>query len=441
MEFVTHERCDLDGIAGIVLLSEFLRDCRKEKVKIYFWDGDREKLKHIHSSGVSSRVIFVDVAPPKRYSSDLIFDHHNAVDEKEEITATYKVVRYLVKHSGLRLDNEKGKDNERGQRVKKIARWTQRADYEGVESETLANLIKRMHLTSSDQEVFDWAKTAILAFLKARKVTFELKDFQRSFNEFRRILKEYQEKDSQNDLFKKWLGRPARSFSDPMSLPRMFDFVWQVFGEKRAKEWLKQGLTGIQEDQKAFRDAEKDYERAEKVKIGTNYVIIAMSNNPSFQRYARMRGKQEFGKAPIVIQIGVGERTFQIFSNGQVPLYEVAGALRAEILKKQGFKIPFWRELKKPGILEGTTLYFRKAKSHFLGWGSLTHSTAPSWKRIFGTKEKLVSVILQVIDPEWWPEECKKRNRVSKEVCRACPVYHWHLKRCYEKRCFKKGRT
>jgi hypothetical protein len=50
----------------------------------------------------------------------------------------------------------------------------------------------------------------------------------------------------------------------------MFDFVVQVFGEKKAKKWLKQGLEGIQKDQKAFREAAKEYKRAEKIKVGKN---------------------------------------------------------------------------------------------------------------------------------------------------------------------------
>jgi hypothetical protein len=146
-----------------------------------------------------------------------------------------------------------------------------------------------------------------------------------------------------------------------------------------------------------------------------------------------MQAEEEFGQMPIVIQID--NNTFQVFSNGRVPLFEVIGAVRAEILKKRGLEVPVsWRELKKPGILEGTEpLYFRKGNSDFIAWGSLTHTGVESWHEVL-TKEKIVSVILRAIDLQWWPQECKEKTKISREDCKDCSVYHWHLKRCYQKR-------
>lgn len=429
MIIIGHELPDMDCLAAILELLQV----GEEKIagisgaEIWFWNRNEtefeEKMRQVPEEEL---VIFVDVHPPKSLDRKnvMVFDHHNTEDELKQITATQKVCEYLEL-----LGNE---------RIQRLVKWTQRSDYGGsIFPISLPNCIKKLHLVETEDEVMQWTAAALESFLSVSDegLKFDEASFGPALQRFKEIVREF----PGNNIFKEWQESKLATFSDPISIPRIFGFISEIQGEEIAEKWLRQGLAGIQKDQEDFQRAVEDYEdptKTTKIKIGDAFVIIGVSDSQAFARAARKRGEKELGTIALVTQIS--QDSFQLYANPQLQLDEVVGALRAEILTRRGLPVPRdWRELKSPGELPGTEpLYYRQAENDFIGWGSLTASGVESWKTVFQSSEEIRAIVFCAVDQKWLPACCPGHRCLGTE----CQVFQWKLKRCYEIQRNSRGR-
>ena len=422
----THRNIDFDGATGVEKLRRFgneeIQGINKAVVK--YWNGDNEAIQKImENKEKNEKIIFVDTCPAG-VASDVengiyVFDHHPHGDFPDE-TAASLVDKFLE------LNDSKNSE---------MTMWSKRADFKsGGDPMNVANLMKEMHLLFSDEEVLQWFSEMTEAHYQAE---IEQVDWQKGTEFFSNAIDEFlaqNEETPARTTLQRWNERTEKAVEDKMNVVNRTAVNLSVFGPEKTRNWLMSVFRAIDRGQRLFREAAKEFEEAKKMVLGNKVVIIATTTNSRFNRFCRSEmakrlmpramGKRE---EPIVVQFQ--NRGFQIFSNGSgYKLFDIVGALRAEILKARNGKVPSnWKILKQEGTLPGTEpLYYQAGTFEVVMWGSLT---APGVKSMDIARETVEQVVLTAVDQQFFPQECQEEC-----IREKCPLYKWQLVRCNWKR-------
>ncbi|MBZ9578476.1 hypothetical protein KJA14_01350 [Patescibacteria group bacterium] len=425
LDIVTHTWADADGYIGILKLKRQGADKIPgvENAKTVFWGGE---LDHFPKENV----VFVDIRPngvkadPK--NKVFVFDHHPHSEWLGETSSSL-----IDKFLGLSDDKNL-----------ELTQWADRGDFKtGGDSTNIANVSKHMHLCYSDEEILDWFGMTVEAHFGTPE-RLDPEDLQKGWSFFSTIvenlLAKHKAASKSKAIFERWLQRGEKTLEDRMGIAYRTAANLAFFGPKKTEEWLLMGLQSIEESQRTFWKAEKDFERAEKILVGNRVIVIGESSNPKFNQFCRSTiAKEKMPRPlnakedPIVVQFQSENRGFQIFPNrSRFKLHDIAGALRVEILRARREWIPpDWRELKKDGSLSGTEpLYYHKGDFEVIMWGSLT---TPAVRPMDISRELVRKIVLISADTGYFPDECKRSDECLQE---RCPFYPWRLGRCAWKR-------
>lgn len=451
LEIWSHGESDIDGLIAIVKL-------------VLFGPGLIPELKNakivFNANGVSKgNVIYVDICPSGVVADPekkiWIFDHHPH-DKWPGQTSSSLVDKFLgfplLEHLELIKWAFAVKDTADDEEVAKEIRdlydeldlknlestsWAFRGDFgSGGDPMNIANVIKRMHLLFKDEEVYQWFLMAVEAHFK-ETVT----DFQKGIEFFKRTLEKFlsENKGSPAEThLQQWLRRAEKAIEDKMNIIHRAAVNLTVYGPEKTEQWLTPVFKSFEEGQRLFNEAEQDFKRAEKISIGRWVVVIGETKNRFFGQYCRSNiAKSQMPRPlseredPVVVQFQPENKGFQIFPNRTgYKLFDIAGALRVEILKARRREIPpDVQVLKAGGLLAGSEpLYYQKGDFDVLMWGSLKHPDVPP---LDIPKELVVRIITIAIDQDYFPRDCQ----ISREcLMRRCPLYSWRLLRCARKR-------
>ena len=433
MKIFTHKHPDFDGLAAINVLRRFAQNKLPEieSAEIVYWDGNKNTVPQ-------ENVVFVDTCPEGIGTNSIkniyVFDHHpheshpwkpESKNPWERLhTATSKIVQFLE----LDLDDPK---------IAELVRWAYRADFNsGGDSMNVCNILREMHFTYSEQQVYQWVAVMVEAHFQSNEI-----DLQKGLEFFKEVLGEFLSKNvdsSAKAIFQRWLERAENSIEDNMNIVSVTAMSLEVFGPQKAKDWLMTGIKGIDGGQKLFQQARLDFEKAEKMMVGRRTLIIGESSNPKFGHFARSKIARDLmprsmGQkgTPIVVQIQGPDTGFQIYSNRKgYRVADVVGALRVEILKTRNKRIPTdWRTLKSGGTLSGTDpLYYHLAVYEIVMWGSLTISSV---RPVDISMETVKRAVIISLDPDYFPTECQQSEKCLNY---DCSLYPWQLARCGYKR-------
>jgi hypothetical protein len=424
----THRWVDFDGVLADLIFRRF----SKEKItETIYWGGELDPVP-------TEEVAFIDICPPGVVPNPekkiLVFDHHPhgqhpwKPESKEPWqklhTATSKVIEFL----SLNLEDPK---------IAELVRWAYRADFQsGGDPMNIANIVKEMHLLYSDEEVRQWVSAIVDAHFQTQEV-----DLQKGVEFFKFELEKFLSENlnlSARAVLQRWLERADKAIEDKMNIVHQTAVNFTVFDSEKTKTWLNKVFKGVEEDQRLFREAAKDFEKAEKFLVGRWVIVIATTTNPRFNRYCRsFEAKKQMPRPlgdkedPIVVQFWPENKGFQIFTNSSgYKLFDIAGSLRTEILRARKQKIPpDWQMLKAEGTLPNTEpLYYQKGDYEVLMWGSLT---APRMRQMDISSDIVKRIVSIAIDQNYWPKECQKTKECLKY---KCEFYPWYLWRCYKKR-------
>lgn len=419
----THRWVDLDGlIAAIGKLKRFGKEKIPgiENAEIVYWDGDPKAIP-------KENVVFVDICPQEVTSNPekkiYVFAHHPHSAFPGE-TASSLVDKFLG------LSDEKNLI---------LSGWAFRADFKtGGDPMNICNLTKEMHLLYTDNQVAEWFSMIIEAHFQTQT---EEVNFQKGIEFFKRELEKFLSENPDSPartILQRWSERAENAIEDKMNIIHRTAVNLATFGPEKTQEWLEKVFCTVHKGQELFREAAKDFEKAEKILVGKWVIVIATTTNPRFNRYCRSTEAKKLmprplneREDPIVIQFWPENKGFQVFTNKSgYKLFDIVGALRAEILKARGQRtLPDWQTLKSEGTLSGTEpLYYQQGDYEVIMWGSLT---APAVRPMDISSDIVKRVVSIAVDQNYWPQECQK----SKGCLRyKCELYSWMLWRCYKKR-------
>lgn len=437
MKICTHRWVDLDGLIAIEILKRFGKEKipEIETAEIVYWDGNLNTLPQ-------ESVVFVDICPkgvtPDPKKRIYVFDHHPHekhpwIPESKNLwerwhTSVTRVINFL----SLNLDDSKIVD---------LARWAYRSDFEnGGFSMSIANVIKEMHLLYSEEEVAGWFSAIIEDHFKTPE-KLETEKLQKGMEFFKNQLLKFlseNENSPAKAILQRWLAKTEKAIVDRATLVYQTVVSFSLQGPEKTENWLTKALRGTDEDQRLFQESGKDFGKADKISVGNRVIVIGTSKNPRFNRYcrsdiakAKMPRPLSNKEDPVVVQFQPQNTGFQIFTNGSgYRLFDVAKAIRVEILKARNQEIPpDWQTLHTEGTLPGTEpLYYQQGTYEVIMWGSLTN---PSVRSMDISPETVRRVVIIAVDQQHFPKECQQ----SKECLRQrCPLYPWMLWRCYKKR-------
>jgi len=435
LKVFTHTYLDWDGglATGLLKLFGEQRIPGTGSAEISYWRGELESVPQ-------QEVVFVDICPagvttdPEKKIFDFSHHPHKSHPWKTESknrweqwhTATSKVVEFL----GLDLNDQKIAD---------LVRQAYRADFNsGGDPMNIANVVKEMHLLFEDKEIQEIFLMMLRAHFKVKEI-----DFQKGIEFFKNTLEKFFLKNKDSPAEKRlqgWLQRSEKAATeDKMNIVYWGAIVLTAFGSQKTENWLTKILKGVEQGQRIFQGAKKDFELSEKILLGRRVVVIRITNNPRFNRYCRSSiAKQLMPRPlnaredPIVVQFQPGNKGFQIFTNRSgFKLSDIVAALRVEILRIRKKKVPpNWMVLKQEGRLEGTEpLYYQAGRYQVVMWGSLT---TPATRPMDIPREIVRRIVTISVDYQYFPDECKKTKECSRQ---ECLLYPWHMQRCYKKRC------
>lgn len=423
---MTHVWSDGDGYIGALKLKRFGTDKIPgvENAKFRTWGGESDPFP-------KENVIFIDICPDEINADPekkvFVFDHHPHSEWLSE-TSSSLIDKFLGLSDGKNLE---------------LVRWAFRADFNsGGDSINIANVIKEMHISYSEEEVFQWFAMAIDAHFGTPE-KLEPSDLQKGWDFFsetvQNFLVENEGSLKAKAILERWLQRGEKTLEDRMGIAYRTATNLAFFGHKKAKEWLLTALRAVEEGQRTFWRNEENFKKAEKILVSNRVIVIGKDiDNPKFNQFCRSTIAKErmprplsAKEDPIVVQFQPENRGFQIFPNrSRFRLRDIAGALRAEIFKSRRERIPLdWRELKKDGTLRGTKpLYYHQGDYEVIMWGS---RTTPAVRPMDISQELVRRIVWISADAGYFPEECKKSTECLQ---RKCSLYHWRLGRCHGKR-------
>ncbi|MFQ6049504.1 MAG: hypothetical protein ACE5J0_00455 [Candidatus Paceibacterales bacterium] len=336
-------------------------------------------------------------------------------------TATSKLIQFL----SLDLDDPKVTD---------LIRWAYRGDFARGDNMNIAKILQEMNLCFIDEEVQQWFSPLFEAHFKVQKFETE-----KGIDFFMKVIKRFlseNENTPAKATLERWLEK-AQKVEDRMNIAYRTAANLAVFGSQSTEEWLRMVLQGIEKGQQLFKEAASDFEEAEKMVVGQVVLVITETNNPRFGRLCRSEVARELMPSamkratPIVVQFQPLLKGFQIFSPRKgFNLDDLAGAIRTKILEVRGLTVPTdWRVLKAEGTLNGTEpLYYHRALYSVLLWGSLTRPMVPP---LDIPPEEIKRTVIIAADQTYFPSECKESEDCLR---RKCPLYQWHLFRCFKLR-------
>lgn len=432
---VTHQQFDFDGGSCLRLLER--NNLIQEK--IFGLEALNEKLKEEDVA----KVIFADITPEEKFEgpTTIIFDHHQAKDKEEKKMTAFDIL--LDRKGVMGLDSDR------------IGQWRKLVEMGDKKTENdtmdIARIIKRLHLTMSDEEVYR------KCFLPVFDAFFDnTPHSKRNLEIFRKKAQKfiYDDPDlSGIDTVQRWLERmqdPEKLFR---SSPRNFCHYFIYLDEDQAEKWTSLVLNGVYNEQSMFLEDVRDFMESRVYVFGNIPVITSLNSSPTFLRAARyIIYSDNEGAHPVIrerirnrnnpwilIKVDPKNKNFQVFVNagkkvGQAIFPEIIKGLRAEILFQRGFKVPPWQNLIEDGTVSGTEpLYYNKVESGFSNilWGSLKRPAPPA--QDFGNTaskilERLTEIIRYAVDREYFPHNCNPKR------CKECSIYHWQLKKCFLKR-------
>jgi hypothetical protein len=454
VEIRTHDEFDIDGGIAIEKLRRFGKDKIPgiENAKIVFNEGNANDIP-------KENVVFVDICPkgvinnPSRNIK--VYDHHPHDQWPGETSSSLvdkflgfpdlenlELIKWAFSVKDTMDDDEVAKEirslyDELDLKNLELTRWAFRGDFQsGGDPMNIANALKRMHLIWEDEEVYQWFSMAIEAHFQVKET-----DFQKGIEFFKRTLEKFlsESKNSPAETqLQQCLARTEKAIEDKMNIVHRTAVNLSVYGLEKTEQWLMPIFKSIEEDQRQFKEVEEDFNRADKLLAGKRVVVIGESKNRAFNRYcrsaiakAKMPRPLNEKEDPIVVQFQPENKGFQIFTNsGGYRLFDIAGALRIEVLRARNKEIPRdWQTLKAGGILPGTEpLYYQIGEYEVLLWGSPKHPNVPL---LDIPRQIVVKIVTIAVDQQYYPRECQK----SKECLRyGCELYPWMLWRCYKKR-------
>lgn len=424
---VTHVNADLDGR----IAKEILDVSNFSKIdEMIFWGGGYLKLP-----AGTHQVIFLDCSPDhnlRKYLQKegiklMIIDHHPHLKYPDPTDKKYPYQTTV----SLILEKSKDQLNLTEEKIRKFVEWSKKADFgTGGDYMNIANLIRTMNLFYSDPAVQKWTQVIIKSELVTRKVDFDQgrKFFIGSLEIF---LRKHQKLVSRG-IIRRFIREAKKPdiLKDSMNIALITAKVLARLGEEKTREWLFMAIQSIEEKQREFWAAYNEIEKATIATTGNSVVIMGVSDSPEFSQAARRYGKRNHGKVPIVAKVLPCNKGFQIFGDGKNDLGEIIKALRVEILEKREKEIPTDRRLlQQEGTISGTNpLYYHKAEYSIIMWGSFTR---PNVRKVDIWEETLKEVIMKVLDPEFFPNECKKSRKCLEN---KCSLRKYRLQRCYQRR-------
>lgn len=438
----THYNPDIDGMIGQIILDKLI--CNGETIKMFFSNTDYvnpEKRELLRRKNVK-KIIFIDTAPGEQMEKELeeigiqieVYDHHPWERYKGQ-TATS-----LLLNSLNVLDEEKKEI---------LITWSENSDFKGAAGDycNVASAIQVMNESFNPEEVYKWTKTMIEAELKSKKEKQE-----KTRKLFLTYLISYIKEYPKIALFQRMKERIERVgklkdgterfeiLEDNMNLIVRSAPILEIFGEETMKNWILQAFTGMRKNQEEFYKALKKVKKYSEIMKGKSIVIFCdgfdkRNTNKAARHYVNKKFNDDFNKinnenkiVPVVVQINTQNKGFQIYSNGDNNLIrKIVKALRAEILKFRGEKIPSdWSVLEQEGILLGTEpLYYVKGYYGIILWGSLTRPDVIEVPiEILNNIEKIMAIC---IDPECYIHKCRETGQCNM----SCEIFPWRLPRCW----------
>jgi hypothetical protein len=337
----THTKPDEDAIVSVALLK---------------WVGVRIKGYWFHKDGDTT------LPPQLQFENVLwidrgrrVFDHHG-IEGKTSV---------LIVSEELGINNEKW--------IQPIIRHVHRSDLEGrSEPMDLNDMIKSITREfNNDEEIMRLGVEIATAIIK-----FHRNNMRRDNQKAAKVIQEF---------FKEEMPERVRHYFELLKNPnfvRVCDFAeLATVNPDLAKEVLK----FINADIKKYEAAQKDVERAQKVRVGRYLIITGISDNPKFNPRAREAG------AAIVIQKN-SDGHVQIYFNNKILSIEAIKRISEdliEILRMREIsldptkKMPLKNSLRKPEKIEEVAewyLFVGEKGGRLILNGSLTAPDVPPTK-------------------------------------------------------------